>query len=160
MVLRDSLGYHLHLESAIKYYLHRPPHPSQWQQWLGPNGRDRLDIKLAHMTEHQLPLSHTEQAQHHLHGQVSIHQSQYILWHVIPPSTPSPWANACTRQPSFAERALAIRSGICAVPACTAYDQYNLDNVEQNGMDRWRSHQTMAATLTQPTTTLGILTPT
>lgn len=49
-----------HIESAVKFYLGVPDDsagPSQWQQWIGPNCSDRLDIKLDHLRQHQLALS-------------------------------------------------------------------------------------------------------
>ncbi len=57
ILLRDGDGVH-HLELAIKLYLgpqggdgHDPAH------WLGPGSHDRLDRKLAHLSQHQLPIS-------------------------------------------------------------------------------------------------------
>ena len=57
MLLRDEAGVH-HVELAIKFYLGRqgqdrddPAH------WLGPGALDRLDVKLAHLNQHQLPMS-------------------------------------------------------------------------------------------------------
>ena len=57
ILLRDRDGVH-HLELAIKLYLGPqngdgldPAH------WLGPGCHDRLDRKLAHLAEHQLPIS-------------------------------------------------------------------------------------------------------
>lgn len=57
LLLRDRDGIH-HLELAIKLYLG----PQQGDgrdtaQWLGPGCHDRLDRKLAHLREHQLPIS-------------------------------------------------------------------------------------------------------
>jgi hypothetical protein len=68
-----------HLEAAVKFYLGLPTrtaapkaHPehsgSPWNQWLGPNCNDRLDIKLDRMRQHQLPLSQTALAQPLLHS--------------------------------------------------------------------------------------------
>ncbi|MGY4489928.1 DUF1853 family protein [Pseudomonas sp. TE3610] len=57
ILLRDGDGVH-HLELAIKLYLgpqagdgHDPAH------WLGPGSHDRLDRKLSHLADHQLPIS-------------------------------------------------------------------------------------------------------
>ncbi|AKA24806.1 DUF1853 family protein [Pseudomonas chlororaphis] len=57
MLLRDRDGIH-HLELAIKLYL-GPQHGdgTQASSWLGPGCHDRLDRKLAHLSEHQLPIS-------------------------------------------------------------------------------------------------------
>ncbi|WP_397452151.1 DUF1853 family protein [Pseudomonas sp. NA-150] len=57
MLLRDRDGVH-HVELAIKLYLG----PQQGNgkdpaQWLGPGCHDRLDRKLTHLSEHQLPIS-------------------------------------------------------------------------------------------------------
>lgn len=50
-----------HIESAVKFYLGVPDddndNASEWRQWIGPNCNDRLDIKLQHLLDHQLPLS-------------------------------------------------------------------------------------------------------
>ncbi|MBB5210978.1 DUF1853 family protein [Microbulbifer hydrolyticus] len=46
-----------HWEVAVKFYLHVDDY------WVGPGLRDRLDIKLARMAEHQLPIVDTETAQ-------------------------------------------------------------------------------------------------
>lgn len=57
MLLRDRDGVH-HLELAIKLYLgpqNGDGHDTA--QWLGPGCHDRLDRKLAHLSEHQLPIS-------------------------------------------------------------------------------------------------------
>lgn len=48
-------GGHLeHLEVAVKFYLGVDVAGSR--RWLGPNSKDRLDIKWQHMISHQLPL--------------------------------------------------------------------------------------------------------
>ncbi len=59
LLLRDASGVH-HVELAIKLYLGRPP--SAPEHWIGPGGRDRLDLKLDHLATHQLPLSGSPQA--------------------------------------------------------------------------------------------------
>lgn len=49
-----------HIEMAVKFYLGIPGEnacASSWDQWIGPNCSDRLDIKLTRMQQHQLPLS-------------------------------------------------------------------------------------------------------
>ncbi|HAO75284.1 MAG TPA: DUF1853 domain-containing protein, partial [Pseudomonas sp.] len=44
-------------ELAIKLYLgFGPGDGSQHDHWLGPGNHDRLDLKLAHLRQHQLPL--------------------------------------------------------------------------------------------------------
>ena len=52
---------HYHLELAVKYFLgydplHKAASPSSWQSWLGPNNRDRLDLKVDHMMQRQIRL--------------------------------------------------------------------------------------------------------
>ncbi|WP_263141658.1 DUF1853 family protein [Pseudomonas sp. RIT-PI-AD] len=55
LLLRDAEGLH-HLELAVKFYLgHRDA--SGTTRWIGPSRHDRLDLKLAHLRERQLPLS-------------------------------------------------------------------------------------------------------
>jgi len=68
MLLRDREGVH-HLELAIKFYLgpdtgdgHDPAH------WLGPGCHDRLDRKLTHLAEHQLPISARPESREALAG--------------------------------------------------------------------------------------------
>jgi hypothetical protein len=57
LLLRDGEGVH-HLELAIKLYLGpRQGNGHDASQWLGPGCHDRLDRKLAHLHEHQLPIS-------------------------------------------------------------------------------------------------------
>ena len=53
---------HLHLELAIKFYLglsevNTHPYTDGQHLWVGPQARDRLDIKVARALEHQLTLS-------------------------------------------------------------------------------------------------------
>ena len=47
-----------HWEVAIKYYL-GVTGDHDWSTWIGPNQRDRLDIKMNRMRTHQLALSQT-----------------------------------------------------------------------------------------------------
>ena len=57
MLLRDAEGVH-HVELAIKLYLGpQNGDGSDPAQWLGPGCHDRLDRKLAHLSQHQLPIS-------------------------------------------------------------------------------------------------------
>ncbi len=48
-----------HWEITVKFYLFRGGDAS-WRNWVGPMGRDRLDLKLNRMAGHQLPLSRTK----------------------------------------------------------------------------------------------------
>lgn len=59
---------HIHMELAVKFYLGhcpdiRPGEPGQWQHWLGPNTRDRLDLKITHLLQRQIRLGDTTPAQ-------------------------------------------------------------------------------------------------
>lgn len=60
----------LHIEVAIKFYLNHtegsdivPNNPPiyDWHQWIGPNGKDSLALKLHHLMNKQLCLSHTNE---------------------------------------------------------------------------------------------------
>lgn len=53
---------HYHLELAVKYFLAHSatgsdPLSRHWHVWLGPNSRDRLDLKVEHMMQRQIRLS-------------------------------------------------------------------------------------------------------
>lgn len=57
LLLRDEQGVH-HLELAVKFYLGlQGENGHDSTRWLGPGSHDRLDLKLSHLSEHQLPLS-------------------------------------------------------------------------------------------------------
>lgn len=92
LLLRDEQGVH-HLELAIKLYLG----PEQaggdlLSHWLGPGSHDRLDIKLDHLSQHQLPLSAREEARSALaerdiqHAQAALWLGGYLFY---------PWSNNC-----------------------------------------------------------------
>ncbi len=79
MVLRDRHGVH-HVELAIKLYLglqdadgHDPAN------WLGPGNHDRLDLKLAHLNQHQLPLSARDESRQTL-ADLGIESFNAELW--------------------------------------------------------------------------------
>lgn len=79
IVLRDREGTH-HLELAIKLYLGPPGgNGSDPDQWLGPGCHDRLGRKLAHLTQHQLPMSSGPQSHTVLAG-LGLGQVQAHLW--------------------------------------------------------------------------------
>lgn len=52
-LIKTSAGHHYHLELACKFYLEHE------DLWLGPQGKDRLDIKYDRTYQHQLPILHT-----------------------------------------------------------------------------------------------------
>lgn len=79
MLLRDEEGVH-HLELAIKLYLGQPScNGTDLAHWLGPGSHDRLDLKLTHLGQHQLPLSTRAEAQQRL-TELDIQQPQAALW--------------------------------------------------------------------------------
>lgn len=53
-LLRQA-GEWMHLEVAVKFYLGVAD--GAGELWLGPNNRDRWDRKIAHLRDHQLPIS-------------------------------------------------------------------------------------------------------
>lgn len=68
LLVRDRDGVH-HLELAIKLYL-GPQHGdgTDHAQWLGPGSNDRLDRKLRHFSQHQLPMSSRPESREVLAG--------------------------------------------------------------------------------------------
>jgi len=54
-------GVRLHWELAVKCYLHAGDGRAQLADYVGPNLKDRFDLKLAHLLNHQLPLSAREE---------------------------------------------------------------------------------------------------
>jgi len=66
---------HVHLETAVKFYLGVPEEPlsqdiaqqpeptPSWSQWLGPGCKDRLDLKLLKMLNHQTRLTTTKEGE-------------------------------------------------------------------------------------------------
>lgn len=55
---------HIHLETAVKFYLGIPgdgSSPSSWNQWIGPGTKDRLDLKLDKLLHKQTRLTQTPQ---------------------------------------------------------------------------------------------------
>ena len=79
MLLRDEEGVH-HLELAIKLYLGQPScNGTDLAHWLGPGSHDRLDLKLTHLGQHQLPLSTRAEAQQRL-TELDINRPQAALW--------------------------------------------------------------------------------
>ncbi|NNE93868.1 MAG: DUF1853 family protein [Verrucomicrobiales bacterium] len=56
-VWRDDCGTLIHLETAVKFYLHDPGENHTGSQFVGPNARDTFERKIARLLDHQLPLS-------------------------------------------------------------------------------------------------------
>lgn len=64
LVMRErQTGHCVHLELAFKQYLLRSGDARALVNWVGPRGRDRLDLKLEHMRGHQLGLGLTPAGQ-------------------------------------------------------------------------------------------------
>ncbi len=58
-------GEYWHIETAVKFYLCNATSAEDarnWHHWIGPASHDRLDVKLARMRQHQLPLHQTMEA--------------------------------------------------------------------------------------------------
>ena len=53
LLLCNQHGQIIHVECAVKFYLGKTGY-SQWFDWIGPNGIDRLDLKLERLLQHQL----------------------------------------------------------------------------------------------------------
>lgn len=93
MLLRDDEGVH-HLELAIKLYLgQQHGNGSDPAHWLGPGSHDRLDLKLTHLGQHQLPMSTRPEAQNALE-ELNITQPQTALW--LAGYLFYPWQQPCT----------------------------------------------------------------
>jgi hypothetical protein len=60
-LVETASGRRLHWELAVKCYLHAGGDGGQLANYVGPNLRDRFDLKLAHLLGHQLPLSAREE---------------------------------------------------------------------------------------------------
>jgi hypothetical protein len=57
-----TTGEHYHLELAVKFYMGLAgTDTSQQDHWWGPNCKDRLDLKLKRLFEHQCAMSQSEQ---------------------------------------------------------------------------------------------------
>lgn len=60
-LVQTRQGARLHWELAVKCYLHAGDGRGQLADYVGPNLKDRFDLKLAHLLNHQLPLSAREE---------------------------------------------------------------------------------------------------
>ncbi len=60
-LVQTRQGARLHWELAVKCYLHAGGGRAQLSDYVGPNLKDRFDLKLAHVLNHQLPLSAREE---------------------------------------------------------------------------------------------------
>ncbi|WP_044875009.1 DUF1853 family protein [Pseudomonas sp. LFM046] len=93
LLLRDAEGVH-HLELAIKLYL-GPRHGdgSNPSEWLGPGSHDRLDLKLEHLSQHQLPLSASPESRQVL-DELDAQPASAELW--LGGYLFYPWPGSCT----------------------------------------------------------------
>lgn len=80
-ILASNDGHYRHIEAAVKFYLGQGEDLRQLAAWVGPNANDRLDIKVRHLTDHQLPLLHRREAieQLRLDGMDSARVEQHFL---------------------------------------------------------------------------------
>ncbi|MGP0173361.1 DUF1853 family protein [Pseudomonas sp. NCHU5208] len=79
LLLRDAEGEH-HLELAVKFYLGpEAADGSDASQWLGPGSHDRLDLKLSHLAQHQLPLSSRREARGAL-NELQVREVRSAFW--------------------------------------------------------------------------------
>ncbi len=97
-IYRDARGI-VHRESAVKFYLGRPNQKkvqhTQWNQWLGPEKRDRFDLKMKKLLGHQLRLSEYPCSQRFLqahHVTIDYHELDLkgILFYPLGVDMPSP----------------------------------------------------------------------
>lgn len=92
LLLRDDEGEH-HLELAVKFYL--GPNDGDGfdaARWIGPGSHDRLDLKLAHLAQHQLPLSSRREARSALHD-LQMGETAAAFW--LGGYLFQPWPHGC-----------------------------------------------------------------
>ncbi|TXC78632.1 DUF1853 family protein [Luteibaculum oceani] len=68
----------IHLELAFKFYLWNPQLGTEFCAWIGPNNKDRLDLKLEHFKTRQIPLGHKQYPE--LISQFLILGQLYLPW--------------------------------------------------------------------------------
>lgn len=79
MLVKDRDGVH-HVELAIKFYLgEQDVDGRDPANWLGPGSHDRLGLKLAHLNQHQLPMSQREESREALSA-LGIESFNAALW--------------------------------------------------------------------------------
>lgn len=78
-LLVDNQGCTEHWEIAVKFYLGSGD-LKRTDRWFGPNTADRLDLKLARLTDHQLQLSNHPVAQQLLHERnITVEKTRCII---------------------------------------------------------------------------------
>lgn len=81
---RDQI---IHLELAYKFYLWNPERGQGLDAWIGPNAKDRLDLKLEHFASKQIPLG--QRIYPDLDSQFLILGQLYLPWkETFPSNTP------------------------------------------------------------------------
>lgn len=91
-----------HWEVAIKFYLYHPS-ASGVERWYGPLTRDRLDLKLAHLLQHQIALSQCPEGRSKL-AQLGYHTTEssiFLKGYLFYPSR-SDWQFAPHHNPGVA----------------------------------------------------------
>jgi hypothetical protein len=88
-LFRDESGAICHWEVAVKFYLQAHPQAEQ-QSFIGPGTRDRLDLKMDRVFQHQLNLGYNTVGQQSLPAGVKLDKSQafikgYLFYHVAAP---------------------------------------------------------------------------
>lgn len=86
-ILRDQAGQICHWEAAVKFYLQSGNQP-ETRVFLGPAGRDRLDLKIDRVFQRQLKLSQTEDGRAALPCAVDYAQAYLKGYLFYPPNTP------------------------------------------------------------------------
>lgn len=84
-LFRDASAALCHWETAVKFYLQREPLAEQ-HAFIGPGTRDRLDLKLDRVFQHQLLLGHTPAGQQALPRGLQLDKTQafikgYLFYH-------------------------------------------------------------------------------
>lgn len=135
LLLEDDEGLQ-HIELAVKFYL-GPPHGDgrALDAWLGPGRHDRLDLKLAHLRRHQLPLARRVETRALLQA-FSARTPQSSLW--LGGYLFYPWGHACS------------------APAVASADHLR---GRWLGRSQWASHPAAADEHWQPLTRLSWLAP-
>lgn len=93
LLFRDADGRVTHWEAAIKFYLQKEAVAEQ-RAFIGPGTRDRLDLKLDRVFQHQLLLGETPAGQQALPAAVHLDKAQafikgYLFYHVSSPANSS-----------------------------------------------------------------------
>lgn len=122
-LFRDDSAAACHWEAAVKFYLQHEPLAEQ-RSFIGPGTRDRLDLKLERVFQHQLVLGHTHAGQRALPQGLQLDKTQafikgYLFYHA-----------SCLGR-------LAI-SGISAAHLCGWWVRHTLENLPQaSAGSRW-----------------------